>query len=457
MKTHNHLTNPSLWQQLCAFRLNDDPTATVQFSDKLIKEQKWTLAFAQRALAEYKKFLYLCVTQPQGASPSPVVDEVWHLHLTFTENYWQKLCGEVLHKQLHHYPNKGGTSENLRHQNWYNDTLTAYVREFGELPPADIWTIPKTLNLDEHLPAASPFKKPSFDFSKLPNISQTWNIGAALLLVVSLIGFGFSGSQYLVLYALLVGWTWWGTALKMKAKKEILHQATRQLHPLQFAAIFRDTETVFKTLIADLAERGLIAYTASEQFWYDKKTSMPIFHNLQAQEAEYLDTKQLRHLLYPHAQAVAKVTGYLRNAFEQHTTFLSAFNWWVLVIGIARIFQGLFNDRPVLFLVFEIIVFILFWVIISNSTSLKDSSLRTSYQNSGWGQQVAFGALGLMILGGDYRLAQGASIHQLFGPARQSDGGGSDGSVSSGCGSSGGDGGGDGGGCGGGCGGCGGS
>jgi hypothetical protein len=67
---NSSLSNPSLWQQLSDFQLDDSPEAAVQFSDKLIKETKWTPDFAKRAMAEYKKFLYLCLTMPQGASPS---------------------------------------------------------------------------------------------------------------------------------------------------------------------------------------------------------------------------------------------------------------------------------------------------------------------------------------------------------------------------------------------------
>lgn len=455
MKTTTQLSNPDLWQRLCTFQLNDDPTATLQFSGKLLKEQKWTVEFAQRAIAEYKKFLYLCVVQPQGASPSAIVDEVWHLHLTFTVSYWQKLCGEVLQQQLHHYPNKGGASENLRHQTWYDDTLVAYVREFGELPPVDIWPLPKGLDLDAHLADDSPFKKPTFVFTSPIASVRFWGIGAAVLAVVSLIGFGLSGPQYLLLYALLIGWAWWGGSLQIATKKEIMLQATEAVHPLQFAALWKDTDTVFRIMVADLAEKGLIAYLQSDTFWYDKKTSRPLFYNLQAQETEHLNTQQVRQLLYPYAQVIDKIITPLKNTLSQHTTLFAVFNWWVLAVGIGRVFQGIFNDRPVLFLMLEIIIFGVIWAVIAN-TSLDTPRLRRSYETSTWHQQVALGALSLALVGGDYRFAHGSSLNTVFGPPRKtSDGGSGDSGAAAGCGSSGGDGGG--GGCGGGCGGCGGS
>src|SRR5688500_9612222 len=112
LKNHEHL-----WNKILHFQL-DDPTASVKFSDRLAAEKAWTPEFTSRAIPEYKKFIFLCCISPSGASPSQVVDEVWHLHLTYTQNYWKDFCADTLGKEIHHHPSRGGTDENVRHQKW---------------------------------------------------------------------------------------------------------------------------------------------------------------------------------------------------------------------------------------------------------------------------------------------------------------------------------------------------
>ena len=113
MKTQQHI---ELWHKIATFKL-DDPISEFPFSKKLAQENKWTEDFALRVIAEYKKFVFLCATLPDGASPSPIVDEAWHLHLTYTQNYWNDFCPNVLGFQLHHHPSKGGKNEAQKHTN----------------------------------------------------------------------------------------------------------------------------------------------------------------------------------------------------------------------------------------------------------------------------------------------------------------------------------------------------
>jgi hypothetical protein len=34
------------------------------------------------------------------------VDQAWHLHLTFSENYWKVFCPQILGSPLHHHPTR---------------------------------------------------------------------------------------------------------------------------------------------------------------------------------------------------------------------------------------------------------------------------------------------------------------------------------------------------------------
>lgn len=131
------LHSDPLWNRLQSFPL--DSEADFPFSKKLAQEEKWTPRFTKKAIEEYKKFVYLCCILPNGASPSEVVDKVWHMHLIYTQNYWEEFCPNILQTKLHHHPSKGGSNEKQKHKIWFDSTLKNYQEIFGQQPPADIW------------------------------------------------------------------------------------------------------------------------------------------------------------------------------------------------------------------------------------------------------------------------------------------------------------------------------
>jgi uncharacterized membrane protein YgcG len=127
-----------LWNRIAAFT-PDDPGAQFQFTDRLARENGWTKPFALGAVEEYKRFVYLACVSDTQVTPSDIVDQVWHLHLTFTRSYWNDLCGEVLQRPLHHGPTKGGPAEDRRYRNQYAATLALYRSEFGGQAPHTYW------------------------------------------------------------------------------------------------------------------------------------------------------------------------------------------------------------------------------------------------------------------------------------------------------------------------------
>ncbi|MBS1661428.1 MAG: hypothetical protein JST68_10300 [Bacteroidetes bacterium] len=130
-----------LWDKIQAFTI-DDAAAERPFSAKLAALQRWSPLFTQKAIGEYKKFLFLCCILDNGAAPSKVVDEVWHLHLTYTRSYWIELCQGTLGKEIHHHPSTGGVAEDEKHRDWYGETLRAYKEVFGMEAPVDVWPTP---------------------------------------------------------------------------------------------------------------------------------------------------------------------------------------------------------------------------------------------------------------------------------------------------------------------------
>ncbi len=132
----------ALLARIEAFPL-DEPGVILPFSHRLARENGWSVSFAERVVAEYKRFVFLAICAGHPVTPSEEVDQAWHLHLCYSESYWTRLCGEVLGRPLHHGPTKGGPAEHRKHCDWYEKTLASYRRLLGENPPPEIWPATK--------------------------------------------------------------------------------------------------------------------------------------------------------------------------------------------------------------------------------------------------------------------------------------------------------------------------
>lgn len=132
------LSADALWQRIADHHIGP-ADASLSFTARLARENRWTLAHAEHVIGEYKRFCYLAMTAGHKVTPSDAVDQAWHLHLTYSRDYWQVFCPHVLRAELHHGPTQGGPVERDRFYRQYADTLAAYETAFGEVPPADIW------------------------------------------------------------------------------------------------------------------------------------------------------------------------------------------------------------------------------------------------------------------------------------------------------------------------------
>jgi len=173
-----------LYQRLKDFEL-DDPIHEFGFTRHLMRNQGWTLAYAQRAIAEYKKFAFLTVVANHQVVPSDQVDQVWHAHVLLTQSYWEEFCPQVLGKKLHHHPTRGGRTERAAFHHLYAQTIASYRHFFGS-PPTDIWSPPdlrfgtelkmQRINLSEHW--VIPKRLPQLSISKA-------SIAAAMIVFIT--------------------------------------------------------------------------------------------------------------------------------------------------------------------------------------------------------------------------------------------------------------------------------
>lgn len=127
-----------LWEKIQAFRVTP-PDAMRSFERRLAFENGWSDDYARRVVEEYRRFVLLACVAGHPVCPSEDVDAAWHLHLVYTQSYWDAFCGQTLGRPLHHAPSLGGANEEAKHREMYEQTRASYRRIFGEAPPRDVW------------------------------------------------------------------------------------------------------------------------------------------------------------------------------------------------------------------------------------------------------------------------------------------------------------------------------
>jgi len=131
-------TDSALWQVINAYDI-DAADVALPFSRRLARDNGWSAEFTRRAIDEYKRFIYLACVSGRTVTPSEEVDCVWHQHLIYTRDYWDRFCGEILRRPIHHCPTQGGQVEADKYRDCYRQTLALYETEFGAVPPRDLW------------------------------------------------------------------------------------------------------------------------------------------------------------------------------------------------------------------------------------------------------------------------------------------------------------------------------
>ncbi len=138
------MADPHLWTPVLRERMDRiaghafESGDALDFTGRLAREHRWTLPFARGAVREYGRFCLMATAGIGAVTPSEEVDEVWHLHLTYSRDYWEMWCPVVLGVPLHHNPTRGGPAEQARFRTQYAATLAVYEQFFGP-PPVPYW------------------------------------------------------------------------------------------------------------------------------------------------------------------------------------------------------------------------------------------------------------------------------------------------------------------------------
>ena len=473
----------------------DEPGATLPFSARLARENGWTLAFAGRVVQEYKRFLFLTAAAGHPVTPSEEVDQAWHLHMVYTRSYWDRLCGEVLGRPLHHGPTEGGAAENTKFRDWYARTLQSYRHHFGAEPPGDIWP-------DVEKRFARSGEAQWVDRSRywlvprpawLPRLRRpllALMIAAALIAALTgpgctarhteLSPLNWSGAPFLMLYGMLfilcIVWS-----LRIKAKRFAAFEKPDPPDPLtdpyDIAFLAGGGRRVMQAALTRLCSTGALEYVKAGMWKRRLRPTGVLPDPLHPVESAVLDTARFKG--EEKGMALAELTGCapdalrcienrlallgLKPAQRERTRAAMASMLpfgLLLLMGGLKVLIGITRDRPVAFLLICMGVTIVIAVVInSRLTYLTPAgramldTLRSLWRSAGtprktphdigygvalFGTAVLIGVPGMDILREDFKSLQQADS--------SSGGGCSSGCSSSGCG---------GGGCGGGCGGCG--
>ena len=452
----NQLSQPELWGNIQKFN-PDDPHSSLPFSKKLAKENNWSASFTSKAIEEYKKFMYLCCVSPTGASPSDVVDQVWHMHLTYTSSYWIDFCKNTLHKDIHHYPSKGGAIENEKHKNWYNSTLLLYEQTFGTKPPASVWPQGNDPDIDE----------PVYDKKLFTRTSIIFFIIAAVL-IVSTDMYHLRGKDFLHYFPVLAAIGLIIMLIQLRDKSKRLEQVISDHLPRQFSKwqmlkFLNGPHRCYQSALIELVRDGKLEVQRNSFKLLTQSGSManhenPLWENLvrdyQAGETftyengfSLFDQERIKHPGFEKLFRLSKKTDFLKLIIPG----------FVLAAGIARVMQGLANNKPVDYLVLELMLtgFIFIGVLgmYSYTTRVFKIVREIWSADNAYGYSndlsVNYGILGIMAVSG---FAEYTILNSLFEKKTPQSGS----SFSSGCSSCSGGSSCGGGGCGGGCGGCGG-
>lgn len=458
----------ALWNRLQAYRF-DAEGASFPFSVKLAKENGWTREFTRRAIDEYRRFLFLAMHAGHPISPSDAVDQVWHMHMVYTEDYWKRMCGEVLGRPFHHHPSQGGQSESEKFDDWYEKTLMSYQSFFGAKAPTDIWPEPLERRLAKE------------DFVRVDR-ARNWvirrpriSIKPTSLTILGLMTAGCAGANPLDLkgpeflgFFAATSAVLFGLALYARSRYRTpeIGSTIDDLDPIQVAYLNGGKVLALNTALAGLYDRKLITISGEKP----KVTATGSAHGLHPIEQGILDRTQrsqgleigrVRDSMAFTIEGVAeslKSRGLIVDDIRAQAAKTSAFAIAMVapLIGAVKILIGMDRGKPVLFLILMTLVTLIGALVLLflrphrtryGDAVLADYRRRTRSISVSSGGQSADGLMMGVAVFGIAGLA-GTPYASLQKSLQPPSGSSSCGGGSSGCGG--------GGGCGGGCGGCGG-
>lgn len=413
-----------------------DPVLQRRFRQQLAEATGWDGARCERAINEYLRFCAVAAELGGRAVPSAAVDKVWHLHLTWTRDYWEDFCPNRMGFAFHHQPSRGQPGEREALRLAYAQTLHTYQALFGT-PDATWW------------PAWS---------TRGPRARRgRWaGIAAALGLLPAASALAFPGPldwrgpEFLALYLALLGgclvfgfgWRLWHRQQQDPARGVLPGEP-----PVwQLAYLRGGPRAVVDAAAASLHEDGFIGWDESKKQLVRRREDAPddlLLRNL----LPNLCGSSSRLTLAESAGALQQLRRQLEQQGWWHSAessrriaMLSALPLWLLAgFGGAKIAIGVMRDAPVALLVLLLIVTVVAALIFHfarpGATRAGRELLAAQKARHALDLRAPRpGKLALAVALGGTALLAGTALagyHELRHPPSSGDGGGSDSSDSS--------------------------
>jgi uncharacterized protein (TIGR04222 family) len=329
----------------------DDPALQRRFRAQLAEQTGWNAAHCARAIDEYLRFCAVAARLGGRAVPSAAVDEAWHLHLTWTRDYWDDFCPRRLGFALHHQPARGLPGEREALRLAYAETLHAYAAEFG--PPEPDWW-------------------PAWSTQHSPVRRSRWaRLAAALgLLPAAALAYpgplDWRGPDFLSLYLpLLAAGLMLSTGLRLWQRWQ--RDPARGFSPgeppvWQLAYLRGGPRGVVDAAAAQLHEEGFLGWDASSKTLLRQRPDAPddallrnLLPNLCGKPSQWARAEKAGPVQQVR-EALVRQGGWHAPEEARRIAFQSALPMWLLAgFGTAKIAIGLLRDRPVALLVFLVI------------------------------------------------------------------------------------------------------
>ncbi|EGF27904.1 TIGR04222 domain-containing membrane protein [Rhodopirellula baltica] len=386
--THENVTNDALWQKISHFPIGGEsadwtatpPAQGLSFSQRLARENDWSIQHARRCIDEYRRFLYLAATAGHSVTPSDAVDQVWHQHLVYTENYWVDLCQDVLPSPLHHGPTKGGSQERVRYQDQYEQTLASYERAFGSVP-VEVW--PPTKERFAQSIASLRIDRRKFWLIPKPNLTGKALQGSHLAIAglaatpfAALFPFNLDGPTFLALYgaAIVIGLVYLLVWFHITNGWSSNPSSPPKLGWGQLSILAGGKKRLLQTTLVALQKRGIVQCDQHGFTILDRGALQaqhdddPVAVSAMKVTTDYLASSNAPqsfqrllvaiHSTATNAESQMRESGLLRSTEQRNRFRVGGFSvaGILLVVGGLRCLQGIQNDRPIGFLVLEMIL-----------------------------------------------------------------------------------------------------
>ncbi len=364
-------TAAALWQRICAHPFAN-PARPQDFVAKLMQGQGWTRNQALEAIEEYRRFCFLACVEGRAMTPSDQVDEVWHLHLTHTRDYWEVWCRDVLGMAIHHDPSQGGASELSLYRRHYAETLASYEQWFGASPQR--WW-PGTY---ERFRRPQRFRRVDTETVwLLPRMRWLWRrAGAGVLATIGLAStaaalsiedtpLDWYGPPFLKFFALLMITS---TLLAMLWRRALRNNGasagSNGLLPLEVAFLANGAARSLDTATADLLRQKIIAFDAGQRRFIVQaeagNLSAPAaaLRRLMENDGRADQVLRLGTRLFGDVKLKLQRIGLLLDDAQSLRAALlpACLPGAVLALGIAKAWVGFQRDRPIAFLVMLCVV-----------------------------------------------------------------------------------------------------